>query len=193
MMEDDEEEDFALQQNPVPVGFPGLGGGYTRRIGPDGEDQDLIGADGHTEQLPPYSRYPEDGPEKAPLLIPTALHSRAPVAGTDPSMPLMHDMPQAGPQYPAPQSMTDDSQMARNSVRGSTSHLVPSRSSSISTSRHEKKPWGEKTWKEKRKTRFCGVAFQWILLAGCVLVFIGAVLGGGIGGFVAGGQHAREQ
>ena len=44
----------------IPVGFPGSQAQYRRRIGPDGEDVgDLIGPDGHTEQLPPYTRYPE--------------------------------------------------------------------------------------------------------------------------------------
>ncbi|KAL1891635.1 hypothetical protein Sste5346_007551 [Sporothrix stenoceras] len=43
------------------VGFPGMADNYQRRIGPDGEDvADLIGPDGHTEQLPPYTRYPDE-------------------------------------------------------------------------------------------------------------------------------------
>ncbi|CAK7565531.1 MAG: hypothetical protein SEPTF4163_003448 [Sporothrix epigloea] len=45
----------------VPVGFPGVVDNYRRRIGPDGEDTaDLVGPDGHTEQLPPYTRYPDE-------------------------------------------------------------------------------------------------------------------------------------
>ncbi|KAM3421805.1 hypothetical protein BST61_g2183 [Cercospora zeina] len=203
---DDEEEtdDFGIrQQNPVPVGFPGLGQSYTRRLGPDGEDQDLIGEDGHTEQLPPYTRYPEDAPEKAPLLMPTAptaLLSRAPVAGTDPSMPLMHTMIQPSP-TPAPQSMTDESALRRSSSRLSA-HLLPHSDSSSQLSGKsfpgDEKKWKERSWKEKRKTRFCvvgsfrGIAFQWILVVICVLVFVAALLGGVIGGFVAGGQHARN-
>ena len=54
-------------QSAIPVGFPGIPAGFHRRIGPDGEEQDIIGPDGHTEQLPPYSRYPEEGPTKAAL------------------------------------------------------------------------------------------------------------------------------
>lgn len=54
-------------QSAIPVGFPGLNNGYHRVLGPDGEEQDIIGPDGHTEQLPPYSRYPEEGPTKASL------------------------------------------------------------------------------------------------------------------------------
>jgi len=42
------------------VGFPGHGIAYRRQIGPDGEEiGDLIGPLGHMEELPPYTRYPE--------------------------------------------------------------------------------------------------------------------------------------
>lgn len=45
----------------VPVGFPGLNNNYQRRLGPDGEEvADIIGPDGHTEQLPPYTQYPDE-------------------------------------------------------------------------------------------------------------------------------------
>jgi hypothetical protein len=54
-------------QTAIPVGFPGLNAGYHRVLGPDGEEQDIIGPDGHTEQLPPYTRYPEEGPTKASM------------------------------------------------------------------------------------------------------------------------------
>lgn len=54
-------------QTAIPLGFPGHGNGYHRVLGPDGEEQDIIGPDGHTEQLPPYSRFPEEGPTKASL------------------------------------------------------------------------------------------------------------------------------
>ncbi len=46
----------------IPVGFPRHGRPpYQRQIGPEGEEiADMIGPDGHTEQLPPYSRYPDE-------------------------------------------------------------------------------------------------------------------------------------
>ena len=50
---------------------------YQRRLRPDGEDaDDLIGPDGHTEQLPPYTRYPTDLPPKERNAIP----EREPIA-----------------------------------------------------------------------------------------------------------------
>lgn len=54
-------------QTAIPVGFPGINTGFHRQIGPDGEEQDILGPFGHTEQLPPYSRYPEEGPTKASM------------------------------------------------------------------------------------------------------------------------------
>ena len=191
--EDDEEDQ---RQNPVPVGFPGLGNSYARIRGPDGEEQDLLGEDGHTEQLPPYTRYPEDGPEKVPLLaVPSALHTQGPVAGNDPSMPLMHEhlAPAPTPQS-RQQSMTDQSALDR---QGSIRHpsmpnierMATNRSRRSDDTDWTKKSWKEKTWKEKRKTRFCGIPFWWILLALCVLGFIAAVLGGVIGGYVSGAHH----
>ncbi|KAI6379415.1 hypothetical protein MCOR25_001999 [Pyricularia grisea] len=44
------------------VGFPGIAtDNYRRRLGPDGEEiGGLIGPHGHTEELPPYTRYPDE-------------------------------------------------------------------------------------------------------------------------------------
>lgn len=78
-------------QTAIPIGFPGLSAGYHRVLGPDGEEQDIIGPDGHTEQLPPYSRYPDEGPTKASLAA-EASASRvvpAPTPVADPEDPFM--------------------------------------------------------------------------------------------------------
>lgn len=187
VLDDDlDDADDQILPNPVPVGFPGLGQNYTRRIGPDGEDQGIVDEDGHTEQLPPYSRYPEDGPEKMPLLPPT-LHSRAPVAGTDPGMALMHDTLLPVQTAAPTQSMTDASALARHSTAHSLVRMMSSSSEGTLAKSWQSKSWKEKSWKEKRKTKFCGVPFWWILLTICVITFIAAVLGGVIGSFMAGG------
>ena len=68
VIENPEENDITPAPPAIPVGFSGLNTGYHRQIGPDGEEQDIIGPDGHTEQLPPYSKYPEEGPTKASLV-----------------------------------------------------------------------------------------------------------------------------
>jgi len=189
-IDDDEEDDDMAPNNPVPVGFPGLGQSYQRRLGPDGEEQDIVGMYGHTEQLPPYSRYPEDGPEKVPLLAPeapSALHSRAPVAGSDPTMDLMHTHIQPQPTQ-HPQSMTDASNL-RAGRPHSMASMERMHSNSPEDSVLSNKSWKEKSWQEKRKTKFCGVPFWLILLAAFVLGFIAAVIGGVLGGFFSRWKH----
>lgn len=45
----------------IPVGFVNDNDPYQRRLGPEGEElADIIGPDGHTEELPPYTRYPDE-------------------------------------------------------------------------------------------------------------------------------------
>jgi hypothetical protein len=61
MFEEPDEAEEPVTQS-VPIGFPGRTVSFRRRTGPEGEELDVMGPDGHTEQLPPYSRYPEAGP-----------------------------------------------------------------------------------------------------------------------------------
>jgi len=191
--EDDLDDEIEpLQHNPVPVGFPGIGQGYTRRMGPDGEEQDIIGEDGHTEQLPPYSRYPEEGPEKMPLL-PTPLHSRVPVLGTNPGMEIMHTSLAPSQAPPAAQSMSDESTLVEMERRGSGSHLLSSPDSDSDSSYDEKKSWRQKTWRQRRHTKVCGmIPMWWLWVAIGVIIFIGAVMGGVLGGFWAGSTKANN-
>lgn len=61
---EDETSPAAGAIQPTP-GFPGLGQTYRRRFAPGGEEaEDLVGPDGYTEQLPPYTRYPNNVPPK---------------------------------------------------------------------------------------------------------------------------------
>jgi hypothetical protein len=83
-------------QTVIPVGFPGLSAGYHRVLGPDGEEQDIIGPDGHTEQLPPYTRYPEEGPTKASLAAEESVSRMLPA----PSIAVDADDPFATPVSP---------------------------------------------------------------------------------------------
>ena len=62
------------EDNPIPLGFPGLGAIYrTRRA--DDEVADIVGVDGHVEELPPYTRYAENMlPKAVTEQMPTTLH-----------------------------------------------------------------------------------------------------------------------
>lgn len=192
------DDDTSTAQNPVPVGFLGTQQ-FRRQRGPDGEEQDILGDYGHIEQLPPYTRYPEDGPEKAPLLDvpapPTALHSRAPVLGSDPGMSLMHTqiLP---PQQQQPQSMTDESDLQRQNSRLSRLSQMPDppddEDTTAETSLLSKKSWSEKSWSERRKTRFCGIPFWVVIAFVMIVVFAGGILGGALGGFAAGQKSGSK-
>jgi hypothetical protein len=170
-----------VQQNPVPVGFAGVGNSYRRQVGPDGEEQDIIGSDGHAEQLPPYSRYPENGPEKMPLL-PTALHSRAPVHGTDPGMALMHAALQP---TSSAQSMTDASEL--EPLQSTSELALPPTHAPRSFSQYGEKESSRKSfWKERMNRRVCGIRLWWILAILGAVLFVLALVGGVAGGYLAG-------
>ncbi|KAF2859870.1 hypothetical protein K470DRAFT_258394 [Piedraia hortae CBS 480.64] len=151
-----------------------------RRAADEAEIMPVDGS-GHTEQLPPYSRYPEEAPEKLPLLVaPPTLHSRAPVAGSDPGMPLMHT-PLLPPRQVQEGGRTPESSPA-SPARERTPPPPPP---PASEKNWRDKKWRDKTWKEKRKTKFCGIPLWWILLSVGVFLFIVIVLGSVIGPFEA--------
>lgn len=170
---DDAEEHDAANPHPqdhIPIGFPGRAQAFQRQQGPEGEEQDIVGADGHAEQLPPYSEYPENGVPKH-IVIVTPISDTAPLTATPSHLPVAQGGPQSMTDASAradAQSFTSMEQMESNQTRGSTP-----------------KRWKNKSWKEKRKTKFCGIPFWWIMLSGCVLAFIAVVLGGAIGGFLS--------
>lgn len=175
--DDDQNPSTSNVQSQIPVGFPGRQQPSYRRQGPEGEEHDIIGVDGHTEQLPPYSEYPEDGVPKH-IVLPQAA-AVAPTSGTQLNLPLFQGRPQ---------SMSDAGARAaspREAFAGM--QQMESNDSTLSGP----KRWRDKSWKEKRKTKVCGIPFWWLLLSMCVLAFIAIVLGGAIGGFMT--SQKREQ
>ena len=152
------------QAPPIHVGFPGLGQDYRRRFGPEGEEaDDIIGPDGHTEQLPPYTRYPD-------ALLPK--HNASEVAGPGPTL-------QSQPE--ASQTTLNNSQ-SRLSATPTLNFddgrppLIPAGQSDGSGSFKER-------WSEKGKKRFCnGKVPMWVLVL-IVVIFI-VLLGGIVGGML---------
>ena len=158
-------------QTHIPVGFPGRTPGFNLARGPQGEEQDIIGVDGHTEQLPPYSEYPEEGVPKH-IVLPNQPLSAATSASTSHL---------AIPLIPARlQSMSDSPGNADAQAFASMEQMESNDSTASAPKR-----WKDKSWKEKRKTKFCGIPFWWIMLSMCVVAFIAIVLGGAIGGFMS--------
>ncbi|KAG8631990.1 hypothetical protein KVT40_001130 [Elsinoe batatas] len=122
-------------------------------------------ADNLSEQLPPYSEYPEDGAPKQ-VSVPPRIDEVSPTSDSSPTLR-------------NPQSMSDNNRTP--DVSSSDDEAGPV----------DEKKWKDKTWKEKRKTRVCcGIKFGWIALVIGVFLFIVIVLAATIGGFF--GAQARE-
>lgn len=173
----DEERGASGLQSRIPVGFPGRQQPAYRRQGPDGEEHDIIGIDGHTEQLPPYSEYPEEGAPKHIVLPGTAaIASGSGTTAGEASNPVLN----AVLFQAQPQSMADNP--FANAI-----HQIESNESA------EPLGWRKKTWKQKKKTRFCGIPFWWLLLSFGVMAFIAVVLGGAIGGFMSAQKRQEEK
>ena len=158
----------------APVGFPGLGQNYTRRLGPDGEDaDDIIGVDGHTEQLPPYTRYPDT--------IPRNKRTRPPLVTLPPT---------ERPSYvndPPPLSAVESIASSNNEVPINTAAASAAESSDTSGSMKEK-------FFDKSRRKLCGgkMPLWGIILVTILCVILAAVLGGAIGRWVGRRSHHHD-
>lgn len=150
---------------PVHVGFPGHLQQFQRGIGPEGEEQDIVGTDGHAEQLPPYSRYADrSGTRPAAGSTGAPREDAASLAGTQPEMQQRSpfDDPQDRLAMLAPASSIDVTEVRQTDLTlascSSTSQL------SSQTTAWTEKSWKEKTIKEKSKTKVFGILRIWVIL-----------------------------
>ena len=171
-----DEETPTSHQQTIPLGFPGHDQGHTyrRQLGPEGEEAgDMIGPLGHTEPLPPYTRYPNDVPPKASEL--------STFQGVPP--------PQNPPQHS--QDSIDVAPSNQSTERELTSSDSPTLVDPNGTPPSEV-PDNDGHFKEKiedqRKKRICGVRVPlWLLLVVIFMLVIAVVLGGVLG------NRARNQ
>jgi len=151
-VDDGMEEDEGLEppQTRIPVGFPGMQQpSFHRRI----EDDGISIA--QSEQLPPYSEYPEDG--APPNIVLPHVQNSTPQAPPPAHTPFASRIPQ---------SMSDV-----RDQRPESALFLPD--AGILTEEQIPKKWSEKSWKEKRKTKFCGILFEWwLFVAAAVLVVV---------------------
>ena len=164
------------QQNAIPVGFPGATSNFSRRLGPEGEDQDIIGPDGHTEQLPPYSRYPDGVNHKtvATSTLPAIGEQRA--EETSPTTPLNTTSPT--------DVISPITQRSATTYPGDTEHQ---------DSNFNEKTWEGKTTKEKWNTKVFGVPLWFVLLLFVLVVIIAVVCGGVLGSIVSGNKGGGKK
>jgi hypothetical protein len=150
----------------VPIGFPGLQNDYQRRLGPDGEEvADIIGPDGHTEQLPPYTQYPDEA---------FARKAR-------PNVQVPVSVPGAGgiglatrnPEFESREDLHSPSrQSTRSMISDQSSHQV-----NMAALGASEKP-ELKNWQQFARRKVCNIVPIWaIALAAIVLVLFGIILG----------------
>lgn len=177
----------------IPVGFSNVQDNYRRQIGPEGEDAGaMIGPMGHTEELPPYTRYPEVayvrkpaegsvGPENpstssaSPSAIPPVVSGAGGLgmATRDPEFSSTEeDLPITRP---------------RPSVRSQNSHssrlnITAAASTFTEKSRHSK-------WQKRAKKKLWGIIPYWAIC----LVVVGMVLMGIIMGAVIGTLLSKDE
>lgn len=165
--------DEYMDETAIPLGFPGHNRGYQiPSLQRENELGDIVGPDGHTEQLPPYSRYPEGMASKEALP-----HQRVIEASSD-----QNEI--NSPRYVEP-SMTETSSRTLVSQ--------PSPEQSTHTIAGDAPPTGVMAFEEKlqrkAKQRVCCDLPIWTLILVAVVLVVFACIGGAIGG-VLGAKNA---
>ena len=149
----------------VPVGFPGLNNNYQRRLGPEGEEiADIIGPDGHTEQLPPYTQYPDEAfaRKTRPMIqLPVSGAGGIGLATRDPEFASREDL-----------NSPESGISSRSLTLADSGTQINTAAAAVS----EKPPL--KPWQKFAKRKICGIIPTWaIILAASVLIIFGIVLG----------------
>lgn len=151
-----------------PAGFPGRNNQFQRRLGPDGEEvADMIGPDGYTEQLPPYTQYPDEAfARKARLaesrsLIPGA--GGLGLATRDPQFASREDLSRAHSQR---------SMQSIVSTRPST--MVETQALEQEPLPSEKKKL--KKWQVKARKKVCGIVPLWSILMALMVLLIFVII-----------------
>ncbi|KZF19764.1 hypothetical protein L228DRAFT_40378 [Xylona heveae TC161] len=174
----------------IPVGFPGVAQQtFTRPLGPSAEGaDDIVGPDGHTEQLPPYTRYP-DGHQPSPVVNTHGLDSAAAAgaagaaAGTDAAA--THALPGADAGTPVTMSPSPQERIQPQTSETQTTLVEPDHSGSF-----------KEKLTEKSKHRVCwGKVPMWLFAVSIALIVIfAAILGGVVGGLVSNeNRHSAQQ
>lgn len=148
----------------IPVGFPGHAQVYRRAPGQGDDDvADIIGPDGHLEQLPPYTRYPDGIPPKMGM-GPASIAS----ANRDQDF-------QLGDGEPPP------SASSRTLVEESPANRPARPPVAAETAAADS--FDEKGGRRRKHRTCCGVPI-WMLVLIAVVLLIGAGIGGAIGGVI---------
>ena len=161
---------------PDVAGYPGAHRNYQRRLGPDGEDvDDLVGPDGYTEQLPPYSRYANGVPPKY-----TSGNGSIDQRSFLP-VPSEESQETLNESQPGNQDLVNPFGDSSTQLDSTASDAVPPK--------NETGCFKEKLKQRSKKKVCCGISC-WLCVAIVLVVFLAVLLGGVIGGVVA---HKRGE
>ncbi|KAL4991323.1 hypothetical protein BDW68DRAFT_4060 [Aspergillus falconensis] len=180
-----------LDDSIIPLGFPGHNHeAYQRPPNGAADDVgDLVGPDGYTEQLPPYSRYPEGAsPELEPSVV--AL----------PDAPIISNQPSGNSEREAATSDTSSRTVVAGTVTAGAMAAGALAGGTQSSERGRgapdgPPPTGVMAFEEKLKRRgqkkvCCGLPV-WTLVLISVVMIVGGSIGGAIGG-ILGAKKAAE-
>jgi len=159
--------------NTLPVGFLGHGQQFHRRRGPEGEEQDIVGPNGHLEQLPPYTRYADTFNAKSTAAGLLSANTDA-EPGSRSDEPLMEMHERNGAELFAHEANASDP--AREAARVESPEVTT----------HEK-PAKRSIWIERGKVKLCGFLPLWVLLLAILfVVLVAAICGSVVGTFLRG-------
>lgn len=185
----------------IPLGFPGLPQTYQRPPNRADDDVgDLIGPDGHTEQLPPYSRYPENAVpkvEEQPIQTVADAPAAPPPEATrnEPAAPPVAEVSGAG--------MVAGNQGVGMVAGSQGVGMVAGGQAGVPTPVQPPEPpedppaTGIMAFEEKLKTKgkkkaCCGLPVWTLVLVGVVML-VGGCIGGVIGGVLGAKKAASEE
>ena len=165
-----------MDDGTIPLGFPGHN--QTYQVAPGRADDDvgdLVGPDGHTEQLPPYTRYPDGAVPKVEGSFEEA--TNAGIIGED-----------------TPPSQQEESPPASEEIPRTT---VVQRPPSETREAPVETPTGVMAFEEKLKAKgkkkaCCGLPV-WTLVLVCVVILVVACIGGIIGGVLGARKAASDE
>ncbi|KAL1961720.1 hypothetical protein VTN77DRAFT_1120 [Rasamsonia byssochlamydoides] len=166
-----------VDDQPIPVGFPaGSLQPYQRAPAQPDDVGDIIGPDGHLEQLPPYSRYPDGIPPK------TAMGAASIASAIPEQDQAAHIQPPPPP--PPPPDMSSRTLVNINSTEPIARSEVSADSGTTSTQFDEKLG--------RRSRQSCCGAPCWLVALLVLGMLVGGLIGGVIGG-ILGERRAEER
>lgn len=189
-----EVDDAPIVNANIPIGFNNLAGQqYQRRLGPDGEDAaDLIGPHGHTEELPPYTKYPDEAyarkiiqnrapseraaSERAPSIrsgVRESVDVGAGGIGLATRNPEFSSNEELAPRPPSARPSRESTTLSATSTHSAAPVATPNPELS------EKAPEIiDPKWKKRARKKVCGLVPVWALcLAISVVVAVALLLG----------------